>query len=306
MTLLRQCSHEFEIRIRLFDGEHGGAGDTQTLHRVLAHVLLLGLADDEGVRRALGRQLVARVVEDLVLLVVPFSLAILAREFSFKLGYLIMFFFDRLIDERLYPGLLFSFNFFQLRLGILLYFFEVNFFFLLFPLPLGILLFLQHATEVHSASIRHVELHLRRVFAVLVPHDALVDALIVGLGLPDAEGDAVGSSICVHLVAPALLDLHDAFAEPHLRHWVALHDQVDVAIRIFDGVVLELHIHNGGGAWGAHGLERRARQVHLIVAVRSYGAAPVRAGAPPTLHFDYTLPRLKLSPLDLLNYFPRS
>ena len=52
----------------------------------------------------------------------------------------------------------------------------------------------------------------------------------------------------------------------------------------FDGVVLELHINNGGGAWGAHGLQRRARQVHLIVAVRSYGAAPVRAGAPPTLN----------------------
>lgn len=59
---------------------------------------------------------------------------------------------------------------------------------------------------------------------MLVGHNDLVAGLIVGFGLLDAEGDAVGLRVCVNLVAAALHDLRDtAFQELDLWCWVTLH-----------------------------------------------------------------------------------
>lgn len=67
---------------------------------------------------------------------------------------------------------------------------------------------------------------------MLVRNHHLVPALVVGLGLTDAEGDAVGFRVRVDLVAAALVDLGEALEELDRGWWVAFHNEVDVTVLV--------------------------------------------------------------------------
>lgn len=68
---------------------------------------------------------------------------------------------------------------------------------------------------------------------MVVSDDDLVSPLIVGFGLPDAEGNGVGVAISVDFVATALHDLSDAtLQELDLELRGALNDKVDVAVLV--------------------------------------------------------------------------
>lgn len=79
---------------------------------------------------------------------------------------------------------------------------------------------------------RDVEVHLGGILSVLVRNHHLVPALVVGLRLTDAERDAVGLAVRVDLVATAFIDLGEALEELDRGWWVALHDEVDVAVLV--------------------------------------------------------------------------
>lgn len=68
---------------------------------------------------------------------------------------------------------------------------------------------------------------------MLVAHDTLVHALVVGLGLANAERDSVGLTVRVDLVPTALHNLHHALEEPHFRDGVTFDHKVDVAVLVW-------------------------------------------------------------------------
>lgn len=91
------------------------------------------------------------------------------------------------------------------------------------------------------ALTRDVKVHLSGILSVLVRNHNLVPALVVGLGLSDAQGDAVGLAVRVDLIATAFIDLGEALEELDRGWWVALHNEVDVAVLVckeWNGVAL--------------------------------------------------------------------
>lgn len=91
------------------------------------------------------------------------------------------------------------------------------------------------------ALTRDVEVHLSGILSVLVRNHHLVPALVVGLSLSDAQGDAVGLAVRVDLIATAFIDLGEALEELDRGWWVALHNEVDVAVLVckeWNGVAL--------------------------------------------------------------------
>lgn len=103
-------------------------------------------------------------------------------------------------------------------------------------LPLGVLAFLQHGTEIHATRIWHIQLTFSLIFAMNVRHNNTESSLIVGLNFTDAQNDWVCGTVGDELVATTFNDFTDTLVEFKCRGGVALDLNCDVTSSIWSYV----------------------------------------------------------------------